>query len=302
MKNTSELTGIKFQSEFTTLWSFAERGSWATHNPNYRGNFAPQVARNIIEMYSDAGQIVLDPMCGGGTTLIECKLLGRAGVGMDINPEAVKLTRKALNFRHTPIKNTGTQEHTDSGIKKTEGGGEKGKTGSILSEDLRPRAFTVKQGDTRNLSFLPDASIDLILTHPPYLNIIRYSDGIEGDLSAISSVSKFCGEMEIVANELHRVLKPDRYCAILMGDTRRGRHFVPLAYRVMQRFLNTGFVLKEDIIKAQHNCSATGRWKWKALKDKFYLIMHEHLFVFRKPAAGENLTRVKDSVTVSSQQ
>jgi len=251
---------VSFQSEFTTLWSFAERGTWATHNPNYRGNFAPQVARNILQMYSEPGETVLDAMCGGGTTLIECKLLGRNGIGVDINPKAVKLTNEALNFNHTP----------------------KSKQ-------------TIKVGDARSLSFLTDESIDLILTHPPYLNIIRYSDDIEGDLSAISSVQKFCGEMEIVAKELFRVLKPGRFCAVLMGDTRRRRHFVPLAYRVMERFLKAGFVLKEDIIKAQHNCSATGRWKWKALKDKFYLIMHEHLFVFRKPDSGEDLRAMRES-------
>ena len=154
---------------------------------------------------------------------------------------------------------------------------------------------SVRVGDARELGFINDESVDLILTHPPYLNIIRYSDGLAGDLSAIASVQKFCGEMEIVAGELFRVLKPGRYCAILMGDTRRRRHFVPLAYRVMERFLKAGFVLKEDIIKAQHNCSATGRWKWKALKDRFYLIMHEHLFVFRKPAAGEDVSAVRDS-------
>ena len=214
-------------------------------------------------------------MCGGGTTLIECKLLGRAGIGLDINPEAVKLTKKALQFKHAPL--------TPSPLRGTP---------PLQGESFRQM---VRVGDARDLSFLGDGSMDLILTHPPYLNIIRYSDGIEGDLSAISSVNKFCGEMEIVACELFRVLKPDRYAAILMGDTRRGRHFVPLAYRVMERFLKAGFVLKEDIIKAQHNCGATSRWKWKAIKDKFYLIMHEHLFVFRKPAVGENLTRLKDS-------
>lgn len=249
-----------FISEFTTVWSFAQRGSWATHSPNYRGNFAPQVARNIIEMYSQPGETVLDAMVGGGTTLIECRLLGRNGIGVDINPAAVEWTQKALRFNHTP-----------------------------------PSRQQVYCGDARRLSFIGDAAVDLILTHPPYLNIIRYSDGIEGDLSAISSVKKFCDQMEIVAEELCRVLKPGRYCAVLMGDTRRGRHFVPLAWRVMQRFLKAGFVLKEDIIKIQHNCSATGRWKQKALKDKFYLIMHEHLFVFRKPACGEKLSRLRDS-------
>jgi DNA modification methylase len=138
--------------------------------------------------------------------------------------------------------------------------------------------------------------MDLILTHPPYLNIIRYSDGLAGDLSSISSVKKFCGEMRIIAGELLRVLKPGRYCAILMGDTRRGRHFVPLAYRVMDTFLDAGFILKEDIIKVQHNCSATSRWVGKAKKSGFYLIMHEHLFVFRKPGEGEDLTRFKESI------
>jgi DNA modification methylase len=267
--NTSKV----FVSEFTTVWSFAERGAWATHTPEYRGNFAPQVARNIIEMYSEHGETVLDAMVGGGTTLIECKLLGRRGIGVDINPAAVEMTKQKLMFKHTPLQEVKSKK-------------EKGK-----SEDV------VRVGDVRRLSFLPDGSVDLILTHPPYLNIIRYSEGIEGDLSGISSLKKFCGEMEAAARELYRVLKAGRYCAILMGDTRRGRHFVPLAWRVMERFLKAGFVLKEDIIKVQHNCAGTGRWKWKAQKDKFYLIMHEHLFVFRKPAAGEDLGRVRESVS-----
>jgi hypothetical protein len=32
----------EFKKEITTVWSFPERGKWATHNPKYRGNFAPQ--------------------------------------------------------------------------------------------------------------------------------------------------------------------------------------------------------------------------------------------------------------------
>jgi hypothetical protein len=63
----------------------------------------------------------------------------------------------------------------------------------------------------------------------------------------------------------------------------------------MQRFLKVGFVLKEDIIKVQHNCKFTERWRPKAQRDRFYLIMHEHLFVFRKPRAGEDLGRVRYS-------
>ncbi len=250
--------------EWNTVWSFPERGSWATHNPKYRGNFAPQIPRNIIEMYTEQGDSILDPMVGAGTTLIEAKLLARNALGLDVNPEAVELTKEALRFKHHP-----------------------------------PSEQKVKVGDARDLSFLKDDSFDLVLTHPPYMNIIKYSDGkISEDLSNIGSLPKFCDEIEKIAGELFRVLKPDKYCAILIGDTRKGRHYVPLSFHVMQRFMKVGFVLKEDIIKVQHNCSTTERWRPKAKRDKFYLIMHEHLFVFRKPVLGEDLSRVRYSRSI----
>jgi len=252
----------KFDIETTTSWSFPERGNWVTHSPSYRGNFAPQVARNIIEMYSEKNELILDPMVGSGTTLIEAKLLHRNAYGVDINPESVKISRKALNFEYS----TETKQE-------------------------------VNVGNAKELKFFRDNSIDLILTHPPYLNIIKYSNGeIPEDLSNIGSVSKFCDEIEVIAGELFRVLKPDKFCAILIGDTRKGQHFVPLSYYVMERFLNVGFALKEDIIKAQHNCTQSNKWAWKAKKFKFYLIMHEHLFVFRKPSQNENLSRIKWSL------
>lgn len=252
---------INFKKETTTVWSFPERGNWATHNPKYRGNFAPQIARNTILRYSNEGDIVLDPMVGGGTTLIECKLLNRRGIGIDINPEAVKLTKKGLDFE-----------------------------GDFRYEQ------TVKLGDIRNLEEIEDNSVDLVLTHPPYANIIKYSNGeIDGDLSNIGCIKKFCEELENGVKELYRVLKEDSYCAILVGDTRKSRHYVPISYFVMERFLKNGFVLKEDIIKAQHNCQSTPYWQWKAEELNILLIMHEHLFVFRKPKQSEDLSRIRYS-------
>lgn len=300
------MTNFDFLQETTTVWSFPVRGAWATHNNKYRGNFAPQLARNIIEMYSEPGEVVLDPMAGGGTTLIEAKLLGRRFIGADINPSAVKLCEQATLFEVDGNGSDGSEiKKQKANIKMKEGQKqESGRTKAQKHADFnsagqagcrRLEADKIVCADARDLSFLADGSVDLILTHPPYLNIIRYSDGIAGDLSAISSVSKFCGEMARAATEWYRTLKAGRYCAVLMGDTRRGRHFVPLAYRVMEVFLSAGFVLKEDIIKVQHNCSATSRWVGKARKAGFYLIMHEHLFVFRKPERGEDLKRVKES-------
>lgn len=252
----------EFKTELTTFWSFPERGDWATHSPKYRGNFAPQIPRNIILNYTEEGDTVLDPMVGSGTTLIECKLLHRNGIGIDINPNAVKLTKKALSFK---ITTTSKQE--------------------------------VYQGDVRHLDEIKDNSIDLICTHPPYLNLVTYSNGkIEGDLSNITSPQKFCDEIDLGIKEMYRVLKPDRFCAILIGDTRKAQHYVPLSYFVLQKFLQNGFILKEEIIKGQHNCTYSKRWLIRAKEYKFYLIMHEHLFVFRKPKRGENLSRVRWSM------
>ena len=133
------------------------------------------------------------------------------------------------------------------------------------------------------MNFIKDEEIDFVLTHPPYADIVKYSNGeIEKDLSNIHDIEKFCDEMEQVAKELYRVLKKGKYCAILMGDTRRNKMYQPLAFNVMQRFLNQGFTLKEDVIKKQHNCKATGFWVNKSKDYNFLLIMHEHLFIFEK--------------------
>ena len=240
-----------FDLECTTVWSFPERGRWATHEAGFRGNWAPQVARNLILRYSNQGDLVLDPMVGGGTTLIECAILGRRGIGLDINPKFVEACGKSLK--------------------------------SLKQETGIPNV-TVKVGDARNLSEFESDSVDLVATHPPYADIIKYSQGrIEGDLSNHHSIEVFCEELEKVGKELFRVLKPGKYCALLIGDTRRRQMYIPIALTVMQTFLNLGFRLREDIVKVQHNCKMTPYWQYMSKKFNFLLIMHEHLFVFKKP-------------------
>lgn len=252
---------ISFIPETTTVWDFPIRGSWATHKSDYRGNFAPQIPRNLILRYSMENELILDPMVGSGTTLIEARLLNRNAIGYDINPTAIEITRERLRFN---VENNSIQ--------------------------------TIEVGDVRNLSKLQNDSIDLIVTHPPYANIVTYSDKKNpNDLSSISSIPKFLEQLEIGIREMFRVLKPNKYCALLIGDTRKGQHYIPLSYFVLERCLKCGFVLKEEIIKTQHNTKYGQRWKEKARQFQFYLIMHEHLFVFRKPKPKENLSRIRYS-------
>lgn len=256
----------KFELETTTVWSFKKRGNWATHTGKFRGNWAPQVARNIILRYSKEGDCVLDPMVGGGTTLVECKLTNRHCIGADINPEAIKLSKEAIDFE--------------------------------IEHDVKAEA---RIGDVRNLDFLDNESIDLIVTHPPYANIIEYSDGeIDEDLSSINDLEEYYEQMGIVAAELYRVLKPGKYCAILIGDTRKNKHYVPISFNVLQKFLKAGFILKEDAIKHQWNTKTEDFWTERSKKYNFLLILHEHLFVFRKPHSGENLRKFKNSCYIES--
>jgi len=95
--------------------------------------------------------------------------------------------------------------------------------------------------------------------------------------------TKVFANVKTIAKEFWRVLKNGKYCGILIGDTRRKKYYQPLAYRVMQTFIDEGFVLKEDIIKHQWNCKATPYWANMSKKYNFLLIMHEHLFIFEKP-------------------
>ncbi len=235
-----------FELEMNTVWSFPKRGDWATHDAKWRGNWSPYIPRNLILRYSKEGDTVLDQFAGGGTTLVEAKLLNRNIIGVDVNDVALNRCKEKIDF-----------EWENAG------------------------KVNLRKGDARNLEFIKDQCIDLICTHPPYANIIKYSENIENDLSHLK-VKDFLEEMKLVAKECYRVLKEDKFCAILMGDTRQKGHVISMSFEVMKIFESEGFKTKEIIIKEQHNCRATGFWKTNSVKYNFLLLAHEYLFVFRK--------------------
>lgn len=186
----------------------------------------------------------MDQFMGSGTTLVEARLLNRNAVGVDINPQSVLTSKTNLQF----------QCETNS------------------------KVFT-RNGNAANLYFLKDSSIDLICTHPPYADIIKYSQGIDGDISLLG-VDEFLEEMQKVAEESYRVLKKGKMCAAMIGDIRKCGKVIPLGFRMMDCFLKVGFVNKEIIIKEQHNCRSTDYWEKQ--NNNFLLLAHEYIFVFQK--------------------
>lgn len=244
-----------FREETTSVWSFKQRGDWATHDGRYRGNWSPYIPRNVILKYSKLGDTVLDYFVGGGTTAIEAKLLGRRCIARDINPGAVGITLENLRF-------------------------------SPPRQSLPVYEPKVSVGDARDLSDIPDGSIDLICAHPPYAGIIKYSAKIAGDLSGLS-VQDFLIEMRKVAEESLRVLKPGGKCAILIGDARKSKYVVPIGFKTIRVFLDAGFILRELVIKRQHNCKTTGFWYTRSIQHNFLLLAHEYLPIFEKPFAEQ---------------
>lgn len=238
------MESTKREFQYTTLWSFKDRGNWATHKGDYPGNWSPYVPRNVILRYSKEGDLVLDQFLGSGTTAVEAALLNRKFIGVDINDNAISLAKlRCSNF-----------------------------TGEKIS---------ILKGNAKNLEYVKNETINLICTHPPYSNIIKYSNSNKEDISLLD-LEEYYKAMDIVAKECFRVLKKDSYCAILLGDTRKNGFIQPLGFTVMNSFINTGFKIKEIIIKEQHNCASTEKWIEISKKRNFLLIAHEYLFVFKK--------------------
>ena len=161
-----------FELEMTTHWSFPKRGDWATHDAKWRGNWSPYIPRNLLLRYSQEGDLILDQFAGGGTTLVEAKLLNRDIIGVDINDIALERCKEKIDFDYKAAKGR----------------------------------VELHKGDARNLDFISDDSIDFVCTHPPYANIIKYSEGIEGDLSQLK-VPEFLEEMKLVEDSVKNFFK-----------------------------------------------------------------------------------------------
>ena len=149
---------------------------------------------------------------------------------------------------------------------------------------------TIKPGDARKLE-LPSASVDLIISHPPYLGAIDYTNIMQlenlilgndnklidaKDIST-TSMKNYLISMQEVFTEMERVLKPGKYMAVIIGDNRKDGNIQPtFSYFIQDATNRLGLELKDIFIwvtkgKAGMNVARRGNF-----------IDHNYILVFKK--------------------
>lgn len=76
-------------------WEFIDSNTqYLSHNIHrYSGKFIPQIAKSVIELFTEEGDTVFDPYLGSGTTALEAILSKRKSIGVDINPLAILISK-----------------------------------------------------------------------------------------------------------------------------------------------------------------------------------------------------------------
>ena len=240
-----------------SLWIIDKRDKSGAHKADYWGNFIPQIPNQFLRRYTKKGDWIFDPFAGSGTTLIECRRLGRNGIGIELNPTVAKLARENLRKEKNPNKiNT------------------KIVTGDSTSIDFQGELIKEKI-----------SSFQFFLLHPPYWDIITFSKR-KNDLSNAKTVDDFLMMFSNVAEKTYPLLDKGRYCAVVIGDKYSSGEWIPLGFFVMQEMMKRGYRLKSTIVK---NFNATkGKmnqkelWRYRALAGGFYIFKHEYIFLFQK--------------------
>lgn len=244
-----------------SLWMIERRDTSGAHTASYWGNFIPQIPRQMMLRYTKRGEWVLDPFSGSGTTLIECRRLGRNGLGVELNPATAGQARELIAAEANPFGVTSDVVVADSA---------RVDFGAILQE---------RGAET----------VQLLILHPPYHDIVPFSEDPR-DLSNAPSVEAFLEQFGRVVERSYPVLDEGRYLAVVIGDKYAGGEWVPLGFYVMQAVIDRGYRLKSIVVKNIEGTRAKRHqqalWRYRALLGGFYVFKHEYVLVFQKPAGG----------------
>jgi DNA modification methylase len=243
-----------------SLWVMEKRDTSGAHIGSYWGNFIPQIPNQLMLRYTKKEDWVIDPFVGSGTTLIECRRLGRNGIGVELNPEVAKeaknLIRKESNAHNV---------NTD-----------------IITGDSRKVNFK------ETLDKFGVKQIQLLIMHPPYHNIIKFSRSND-DLSNAPTTEDFVKMFGEVIDNTTPYLEKGRYLGIVIGDKYFKGIWIPLGFYIMNEVLRREFTLKSIIVKnfeqTRGKRNQQELWRYRALVGGFYIFKHEYILLFKKGKA-----------------
>jgi hypothetical protein len=240
-----------------SLWVLDKRDTSGAHLAWYWGNFIPQIPHQIMLRYTKKGDWVLDTFVGSGTTLIECKRLGRNGIGVEISPEIAKKAEELIEKEPN-----GENVATDVVV------------GDSRTVDIRE--VLERHGVT---------SVQLLLLHPPYHDIITFSQN-GSDLSNAGNTEEFLKMFGEVVDNVCPYLDRGRYLALVIGDKYSKGEWIPLGFYCMNEVLKRGYTLKSIVVKnfdeTRGKRNQKELWRYRAFVGGFYIFKHEYVMLFKK--------------------
>ncbi len=241
-----------------SLWLVPRRDRSGSHRADYWGNFIPQIPNQLLRRFTKAGDWVLDPFMGSGTTLIESRRLGRNALGVELQAEIAQKTRERLH------------KEGQNGL-------------GCRLETLVADCTALDYEEVLKTYGIPN--FQLAVLHPPYWDIIQFSERPE-DLSNTTSLPDFLQKIGELAQKIRPVLAKGRHLALVISDKYEKGEWIPLGFRSMQVVQESGYMLKSIVVKnfedTRGKMNQQALWRYRALQGGFYVFKHEYIFLFQK--------------------
>jgi site-specific DNA-methyltransferase (adenine-specific) len=263
IKQKSRVTKEEWREYTKTVWTIAN-----VRRDDHPAAFPEEIPRRLIKLFSFCEEMILDPFAGTGTTARAALPLGRRVTCVDQNREYIDIIEREC--RQLP---KGRQEEDES--------------------------LVTVHGDSRDMRFIEDNSIGLIVTSPPYWDKAHYGDG-DHNLGNEENYVRFLNSLRPAFSECLRVLNPGRKLCVVTANvnqyTEHGLLTFPLATDFAVLLRNLGFVMVNEIIWSKDGSG--GKWgSYGAQRPIFgsypyppnflFKNVHEYVLIFSKPSAAK---------------